>query len=107
MPGPPGFWDKNNLKIGLKTAFCDALGIFTNFNCGSCAIFAEHGCLKQSCHTIFAERGCRWQSCRAIFAERVRVARQGGRARMPGRKFSKTDNLRGEVINILVHFSTV
>ena len=93
MPGPPGFWGKNNLKIGLKTAFCDALGIFTNFNCSSCAIFAE--------------RGCRWQSCRAILAERVRVARQGGRAQMPGRKFSKTDNLRGEVINILVHFSTV
>ena len=97
MPGscgiPSGFWDKNNHKTGLKTAFCAKMGVFTNFNCGSCAIFAERGCLKQS--------------CRAIFAERVRVARQGGRARMPWRKFSKTDNLRGEVINILVHFSTV
>lgn len=94
MPGPPGFWGKNNLKIGLKTAFCDALGIFTNFNCGSCAIFAERGCLKQSCRAILAERARRyrdneaWRRCRA-------------------RKFSKTDNLRGEVINILVHFSTV
>lgn len=39
MPGSPVFWGKNNLKIGLKTAFCDGLGIFTNFNRGSCAIF--------------------------------------------------------------------
>ena len=69
MPGSPGFWDKNNHKTGVKTAFCAKMGVFTNFNCSSCAIFAE--------------RGCRWQSCRAILAERVRVARQGGRAQMP------------------------
>lgn len=41
MPGSPGFPGKNNLKIGLKTEFCDGLGIFTNFNRGSCAIFVE------------------------------------------------------------------
>ena len=41
MPDSPGFWGKNNLKIGLKTAFCDGLGIFTNFNHGSCAIFVQ------------------------------------------------------------------
>ena len=104
MPSPPGFWGKNNLKIGLKTAFCDALGIFTNFNCGSCAIFAERGCLKQSGHTIFAERGnpvvLSLQS-----ASGWRDKEAGRRCR--ARKFSKTNNLRGEVINILVHFSTV
>ena len=94
MPGPPGFWGKNNHKTGLKTAFCAEMGVFTNFNCSSCAIFAE--------------RGCRWQSCRAILAERARRYRdkEAGR-RFRARKFSKTDNLRGEVINILVHFSTV
>lgn len=41
MPGSPGFLGKNNLKIGLKTAFCDGLGIFTNFNHDSCAILAR------------------------------------------------------------------
>lgn len=41
MPGSPVFLGKNNLKIGLKTAFCDGLRIFTNFNRGSCAIFVE------------------------------------------------------------------
>ena len=108
MPGscgiPSGFWDKNNLKIGLKTAFCDALGIFTNFNCGSCAIFAERGGLKQSCHTIFAERGNTVVlSLQSASGWRDNEAWRRCRAR----KFSKTDNLRGEVINILVHFSTV
>ena len=98
MPGscgiPSGFWDKNNHKTGLKTVFCAEMGVFTNFNCSSCAIFAE--------------RGCRWQSCRAILAERARRYRDNEAGRnVPGRKFSKTDNLRGEVINILVHFSTV
>lgn len=94
MPGscgiPSGFWDKNNHKTGLKTAFCAKMGVFTNFNCSSCAIFAERG--NPVVLSLLSASG--WRD------------KEAGR-RCRARKFSKTDNLRGEVINILVHFSTV